>query len=745
MSNGSTAFVVRGSRARWLAGGTALALILAGCTGSNDDSASPTPDPRTPANPAELRGYVSAGEGVAGARLTVTTPSGDVVEVEDPTRAVTTSTGYFLLEVEALPGAFRVEATGGTVAGEPFDGTLAAAATDPEAFVYVNVATTIADEHRRDAGISHGDAHTKVQGYLGIPETVSLGAGLFGDNEHFHHGAFFESVGDEGLDAAVAEHVSRLDDPGATVSFAPDADAAEGDAAGGGASAGLRARAAAALRGAEPDTPPLGSVASALAGEIGTQLARGAVSAVAGELVGWGLQQLGLTPDIAGNVDAVTSRVTAIQQTLASQEEERRAEAQQLQSALDQVRHAVSEVSAEVQEYAEATGDALAKLSGDVRQGNYDALVQPVLDTAGTVATTKDALSDIFEFADQPDHGEVVASGLQKLAANALKLENQADRIPCFFGVGNCQGQSSGWSIRVGRIAADPLWTSGDGARFDAMFQFLMSTYVAQMAAVLEYEHSLLPSGAPSGTGSATLRRLGGALGANLDGIAAQEPYAPPGHRMVDLRTGVEFETLPFESQALFDAAMVRGLGRSGLPANVWGLDARTVVPKRITGDGRTRGRITPEGRAYSQIRLPGGRLPTPEEMTTLMTAAGDAGGARGLGWVLAQVGACTGSGVDAVVAAAGESPFLTDSMADASALLPGGQLGGIGCLARGGPLVPCLFPEAVTPTGTTTVCAIPRLNSGSEPGYALRCQATGVLARTLPAGPVLPKWPPDS
>lgn len=163
-------------------------IALTGLAGCIDLAPAPQGDP-----PAPLNGKAYLGGPLDNAEITVETASGDPVELASEG---TTSQGRFF---EKLSLAFplsqvssylplTVKVTGGTVDGNPFDGTLLgyASSFSSDDNVHANILTTLIVKYKRVAGVSFAKAEQAVVAALRIPADVGLPNRLDHPNLWFH-------------------------------------------------------------------------------------------------------------------------------------------------------------------------------------------------------------------------------------------------------------------------------------------------------------------------------------------------------------------------------------------------------------------------------------------------------------------------------------------------------------------------------------------------------------------------------
>ncbi len=187
-----------------------IILSLAGCSSSSNTQA------------VYLDGYVSSASDVAGARVQVMDTYGGMLAEKEP---ATSDSGAFMITVNGLPQKFRVVSSGGTSADQAVDYTLRA---QFEGFkpdtdkVYLNLATTLVCAYLdQNPGKALPDAVTAVKTFLGIPDQVDIGKGLYHNTRYFSAATFLqEADAAGGVDAFIhglAEQMSQ--DPAAKHPF----------------------------------------------------------------------------------------------------------------------------------------------------------------------------------------------------------------------------------------------------------------------------------------------------------------------------------------------------------------------------------------------------------------------------------------------------------------------------------------------------------------------------------------------
>ena len=181
---------------------------LGGCSGSSDPQVSIT-GRVTAGNTADatIRVYDVTGKFVA-------KPSSDSI------------TGTFTVRVPPSITDFRVEATGGTSGGVPFEGTTMVEVrghVPGDTIVYLHSATTLVSAYlRKHPERSLPEAEAVVKRFLQIPASCDIGAGLRGNkNPYFSHTAFLNAAAAAGgFDSFVSALVIEMDaSPTATHPF----------------------------------------------------------------------------------------------------------------------------------------------------------------------------------------------------------------------------------------------------------------------------------------------------------------------------------------------------------------------------------------------------------------------------------------------------------------------------------------------------------------------------------------------
>ncbi|MCL5807012.1 MAG: hypothetical protein M1418_00370 [Deltaproteobacteria bacterium] len=182
--------------------------VLGGCSSGGDPQVS-------------ITGRVTAGN-TADATIRVYDTSG--IFVAKPTSD--SVTGTFTVRVPWSLADFRVEATGGTSGGTPFQGTMMAEVrghVPGDTIVYLHPATTLVSAYlRRHPDRSLPEAEAVVTRFLQIPASCEIGAGLRGkSNPYFDHTAFLSAAAAAGgFDSFVSALVTEMDaSPTATHPF----------------------------------------------------------------------------------------------------------------------------------------------------------------------------------------------------------------------------------------------------------------------------------------------------------------------------------------------------------------------------------------------------------------------------------------------------------------------------------------------------------------------------------------------
>lgn len=177
-------------------------------------------------------------------------------------KAATGEFGSFRIDVKDLPSDFRIVVKGGKYRGENFADKLMADYRDFDPArdnVYVNAATTMLSAYLdANPGTTLDEGTAAVKKFLEIPEWLSIGGGLQRSGEYFSYELFMSEAEQNG---GVNQYIDQL------LAKMPD------------------------TRHFRPDEPPLKSVT----GFIASNLAKGAVSYVGGELMGWGLSKVGVS------------------------------------------------------------------------------------------------------------------------------------------------------------------------------------------------------------------------------------------------------------------------------------------------------------------------------------------------------------------------------------------------------------------------------------------------------------------
>jgi hypothetical protein len=162
---------------------------------------------------------------LANATVTVLNATGQQVA-----QGTTNEYGALIVGLDKLPDDFKVVATGGTMSGKPFIGSLKA---EVEAYTTIDanpsitvtpVSTIVAAYRERNPDLSVAEAMTTVKAQLGMPNTLDIDSNLQGTGDYFDNAAFYaaaDSVG--GVDLLVQAVLSDWD-AGVAHSFVPASD-----------------------------------------------------------------------------------------------------------------------------------------------------------------------------------------------------------------------------------------------------------------------------------------------------------------------------------------------------------------------------------------------------------------------------------------------------------------------------------------------------------------------------------------
>ena len=147
-----------------------LILGLSGCSGSSSGGGSQPPQAASQVwGEANLAGFP-----LVGATITISDLSGTVLRTEEN---ATGPFGAFIFDVDQLPADFNIQATGGTLDGEPFNGRVRALIRGftSETWLSLNeVSTIVAAYSDAHPELSYEDVTDVVAIYLGVPYYVSL-------------------------------------------------------------------------------------------------------------------------------------------------------------------------------------------------------------------------------------------------------------------------------------------------------------------------------------------------------------------------------------------------------------------------------------------------------------------------------------------------------------------------------------------------------------------------------------------
>jgi len=127
----------------------------------------------------------------------------------------TSDNGVFELDDVSLPADFDVVATGGTLAGKALTGSLKldVRGFQPKQYLYVNEATTLAADYQATHPTqTDAEVDNTVRNFLGLPSSLTLGAGLARPIAQFSHAKFAQAaLAGGGIDKYEAHLVSQLD------------------------------------------------------------------------------------------------------------------------------------------------------------------------------------------------------------------------------------------------------------------------------------------------------------------------------------------------------------------------------------------------------------------------------------------------------------------------------------------------------------------------------------------------------
>ncbi len=230
-----------------------------------------------------LYGWVSAGEPVAGAKLTIHDRNGNTVYQGDT--AVSTETGAFRIAVKNLPLEFRIVSQGGRHMGEAFESTLMADYANVDSgneSIYINAATTMVSKYLdANPGATFDEAVTSVKDILDLPEWINIGTGLRQSSEYFNYYTFLSEASTYGGIDGYVDYILATGEPHPFKS----------------------------------DMPMLQSPA----GTVATALAKGAATHLGGELMGWGLSKAGID---FGNEDLTAEQLERIEEGMLQMQNE---------------------------------------------------------------------------------------------------------------------------------------------------------------------------------------------------------------------------------------------------------------------------------------------------------------------------------------------------------------------------------------------------------------------------------------
>ena len=167
----------------------------------------------------------TAGDGylpLGGAAVTVTSMAGTVVAT-----GTTNAYGALIVGLENLPDHFRVKATGGTLNGQPFQGSLLADVEDyttgdlRPSVTLTPVSTLVSAYRQRYPALSLGEAMGQVKTRLGLPENADIDSVDQALSDYFDNGVFYAAAAQSGGVDALVQGVLADWEQGVAHTFPP--------------------------------------------------------------------------------------------------------------------------------------------------------------------------------------------------------------------------------------------------------------------------------------------------------------------------------------------------------------------------------------------------------------------------------------------------------------------------------------------------------------------------------------------
>jgi len=400
-----------------------ISLLLPGCSGGNG------------AEGALFQGWVSVGEPVAGASLTVYNIKGKrIYQTKEP---ATGDLGSFLTTVKNLPPDFKVVASGGSFQGEMFPAVLSADYRNfqPQSdIIYVNAVTTMVSTYlERNPGIPLSQATLAVKNFLEIPQGVEIGPQLRGRETYFSHQIF---IAEAAAGGGVSEYVDQL----ITEMEGKVTHPFIGHALPGGGN-GL-----------------LGGMGPGVGGYVVDKLAGGAIAWAGGKALGWGLGKIGLDfPDETGEKLA------------------------QMQAQLDEISRQLDNLKSQLDEI-------YGKLSAEIKQTEYNVRIGQMNDLISSINSIRGQLMIfVSNPPSDPETLETRRAAISRLIETDLLT--QTDVIHSQL-VG-LNGQTPLLKMWVEIVASQHRFLSADDyPRIQGQFDYFATLQQWMLELVVEYYHA---------------------------------------------------------------------------------------------------------------------------------------------------------------------------------------------------------------------------------------------------------------
>ena len=394
-----------------------------------------------------LQGWVSAYGPVSEATITVYSTSGKkIYSSGDP---VTGDHGSFLVPVKNLPEDFRIVASDGNCEGQKFSGELIAdyRGFNPETdTVYINAVTTMVSSYldkNEDKTLQEAEAVLKA--YLEIPEYITTGSGLIGSYKYFNPFCYMqEAESNGGFTQFTGTLVTGIGPSSTTRAFVFEGGTNE----------------------------LLQGVGSDVAGFVAGGLATGALSYLGGNVMGWGMSQLGL-----GFGDKTAEALEEIKHQLEVLQEQMK----QMQQQLVQISQQLDHLEAQMQQLGN-------QLLSEIKQTNYDTRVGQMISLINSICSIRNSVT-VF-VSNPPADIDVMnyqRDAIMTRIENEL-LNHENDINSQLTGIGMSTPLLKVWSQIV--KSQHLFLTSADSARVKAQFDYFDTIQLWLTELLVEYHHT---------------------------------------------------------------------------------------------------------------------------------------------------------------------------------------------------------------------------------------------------------------